>query len=163
MKVKHSIEVSGGIELPSYVCLVENAFAWLDQLVDLSCRRSWCWDEWQGFAAQVSLCGHATLASAHVLYHTGAVSKKDTIFFHTKGGLLSSRFVEPNESDPQSVGTKKSKEGLIDMSFPWITTTPSSDSDIKAISKTLSTAKSVSLGKAFNYLIVSPVHFCRIF
>lgn len=111
----------------------------------------------------MSLCGHATLASAHVLYHTGAVSKKDTIFFHTKGGLLSSRFVEPNESDPQSVGTKKSKEGLIDMSFPWITTTPSSDSDIKAISKTLSTAKSVSLGKAFNYLIVSPVHFCRIF
>src|SRR5215471_10837237 len=37
---------------------------------------------------EVSLCGHATLASAHVLFETGRVQKNDTITFHTRGGEL---------------------------------------------------------------------------
>src|SRR5215467_3255948 len=37
---------------------------------------------------EVSLCGHATLASAHVLFETGRAQKNDTITFQTRGGEL---------------------------------------------------------------------------
>jgi PhzF family phenazine biosynthesis protein len=37
---------------------------------------------------EVSLCGHATLASAHVLFDTGRVSKSETIAFRTRAGEL---------------------------------------------------------------------------
>ena len=38
---------------------------------------------------EVDLCGHATLASAHVLWETGEADPEETIRFHTKSGLLS--------------------------------------------------------------------------
>ncbi len=38
--------------------------------------------------AEVALCGHATLASAHVLRETGRVSGRAPIRFHTKSGVL---------------------------------------------------------------------------
>ena len=37
---------------------------------------------------EVDLCGHATLASAHVLWSEGFVASADTIRFHTKSGTL---------------------------------------------------------------------------
>jgi PhzF family phenazine biosynthesis protein len=37
---------------------------------------------------EVSLCGHATLASAHVLYETGLMDRREPIRFHTLSGLL---------------------------------------------------------------------------
>jgi PhzF family phenazine biosynthesis protein len=37
---------------------------------------------------EVKLCGHATLASAHVLYETGLVKADDEIRFHTRSDLL---------------------------------------------------------------------------
>ncbi len=37
---------------------------------------------------EVALCGHATLASAHVLFQTGKVPAGDTARFHTRSGLL---------------------------------------------------------------------------
>lgn len=37
---------------------------------------------------EVALCGHATLASAHVLWETGALRPEDQARFHTKSGLL---------------------------------------------------------------------------
>ncbi|CAM6088767.1 unnamed protein product [Calypogeia fissa] len=111
---------------------------------------------WFTPATEVSLCGHATLASAHVLYHSGIVGKKDSIFFHTKGGLLSSRLVGPKETDAQAPteDANTPKVELLEMNFPWITTTPAAESYITALHDTLGTAKSVSLAKASNYLIV---------
>jgi PhzF family phenazine biosynthesis protein len=38
---------------------------------------------------EVDLCGHATLASAHVLWETGRVKPGATIRFHTRSGALS--------------------------------------------------------------------------
>lgn len=38
--------------------------------------------------AEVELCGHATLASAHVLWTEEIVSKSEPIRFHTKSGVL---------------------------------------------------------------------------
>ena len=37
---------------------------------------------------EVDLCGHATLASAHVLWSEGCVPRGQEIHFHTKSGLL---------------------------------------------------------------------------
>ena len=38
---------------------------------------------------EVDLCGHATLASAHVLWETGETNLYETVRFHTRSGLLS--------------------------------------------------------------------------
>jgi PhzF family phenazine biosynthesis protein len=37
---------------------------------------------------EVDLCGHATLASAHVLWEEGRVARKEKLRFHTRSGLL---------------------------------------------------------------------------
>jgi PhzF family phenazine biosynthesis protein len=37
---------------------------------------------------EVDLCGHATLASAHVLYETGRLTADAEAVFHTRGGVL---------------------------------------------------------------------------
>jgi len=37
---------------------------------------------------EFDLCGHATLASSHVLWEEGHVSRKEKLHFHTRSGLL---------------------------------------------------------------------------
>lgn len=51
---------------------------------------------------EVDLCGHATLASAYILWETGRLSKQKTARFHTKSGLLTADIVDD----------------LIEMAFP---------------------------------------------
>jgi PhzF family phenazine biosynthesis protein len=51
---------------------------------------------------EVPLCGHATLASAHVLWETGLVAPEAPIQFHTLSGLL----------------TARRSEGWIELDFP---------------------------------------------
>jgi PhzF family phenazine biosynthesis protein len=43
---------------------------------------------WFTPAVEIELCGHATLAAAHVLWETGAVPAADPIRFHTLSGEL---------------------------------------------------------------------------
>lgn len=43
---------------------------------------------WFTPAVEVALCGHATLASAHVLWQDGLLPRDATARFHTKSGLL---------------------------------------------------------------------------
>jgi len=52
--------------------------------------------------AEVDLCGHATLASAHVLWEEDILGKQETARFHTRSGLLSAT----------------RKDGWIEMDFP---------------------------------------------
>ena len=40
---------------------------------------------------EVALCGHATLASAHVLWQEGLARPDETIRFHTQSGVLTAR------------------------------------------------------------------------
>ncbi len=40
---------------------------------------------------EVDLCGHATLASAHILWETGALKPTEAARFHTRSGPLSAR------------------------------------------------------------------------
>ena len=44
---------------------------------------------------EVDLCGHATLAAAHVLWEDGTASKDAPLLFHTKSGLLTATRAEP--------------------------------------------------------------------
>jgi PhzF family phenazine biosynthesis protein len=43
---------------------------------------------WCTPAVEVDLCGHATLASAHVLLEQGVAGAAESIEFHTRGGIL---------------------------------------------------------------------------
>src|SRR5215471_12138661 len=43
---------------------------------------------WFTPVAEVDLCGHATLASAHVLWETGHLKPSEQARFHTRSGLL---------------------------------------------------------------------------
>jgi PhzF family phenazine biosynthesis protein len=43
---------------------------------------------WFTPAVEVALCGHATLASAHILWETGTLQKGEIAQFHTLSGLL---------------------------------------------------------------------------
>jgi PhzF family phenazine biosynthesis protein len=43
---------------------------------------------WFTPAVEVDLCGHATLASAHVLWETGVLRESESARFHTRSGLL---------------------------------------------------------------------------
>jgi PhzF family phenazine biosynthesis protein len=46
---------------------------------------------WFTPAVEVSLCGHATLASAHALWEEQILTPDETARFHTKSGLLTAR------------------------------------------------------------------------
>ena len=50
---------------------------------------------WFTPAVEVDLCGHATLASAHILWESGVLSPEATARFHTRSGLLTA-VKEPN-------------------------------------------------------------------
>jgi PhzF family phenazine biosynthesis protein len=63
---------------------------------------------WFTPAVEVALCGHATLASAHVLWETGRLAAGETARFHTKSGLL----------------TAVAKGAWIEMDFPAIRCQP---------------------------------------
>lgn len=43
---------------------------------------------WFTPSQEVDLCGHATLASAHVLWENGRLKREETIHFETRSGLL---------------------------------------------------------------------------
>lgn len=57
---------------------------------------------WFTPAAEVALCGHATLASAHALWEEGVLSPGEIARFHTRSGLL----------------TADRKDDLIELDFP---------------------------------------------
>src|SRR5436189_772345 len=57
---------------------------------------------WFTPAVEVDLCGHATLASAHVLWEDGLLKPDAQARFHTKSGLL----------------TADRRDGMIELDFP---------------------------------------------
>ncbi|MEX2571890.1 MAG: PhzF family phenazine biosynthesis protein [Gemmatimonadota bacterium] len=58
---------------------------------------------WFTPSTEVELCGHATLASAHVLWEDGHLPADQIAHFHTRSGLLTARKLE---------------DGWIEMDFP---------------------------------------------
>jgi PhzF family phenazine biosynthesis protein len=98
---------------PAAVCLLEapRDEGWMQDVareMNLSetaflVPRSEGWDlRWFTPAVEVDLCGHATLASAHVVWETGRLARDRAAQFYTKSGLL----------------TCVKREGWIEMDFP---------------------------------------------
>jgi PhzF family phenazine biosynthesis protein len=84
---------------------------------------------------EVDLCGHATLASAHVLWEAGLLAKDKEARFHTKSGLLKARKVREE----------------IELDFPATPPTPSSAPE--GLSEALGVVPK-SIGKSrFDYLV----------
>jgi PhzF family phenazine biosynthesis protein len=67
---------------------------------------------WFTPVTEIELCGHATLASAHILWETGLLGPQEPANFHTLSGLL----------------TAKKKGDEIEMDFPAISYEPLSES-----------------------------------
>lgn len=85
---------------------------------------------------EVALCGHATLASAHVIWSAGFHSRDEAIEFHTKSGTLTCRHT----------GT------MIEMDFP---ATPPQRVEPPADLLTALGVSAIDVGKSqFDYLVV---------
>ncbi|KAA0227022.1 PhzF family phenazine biosynthesis protein [candidate division KSB1 bacterium] len=90
---------------------------------------------WFTPVTEVALCGHATLASAHVLWETGLISSHEQARFHTLSGLL----------------TAERQEDWIQLDFP---TTPAAPAAAPPGLAEALGAKPVFAGKnKFDYLI----------
>jgi PhzF family phenazine biosynthesis protein len=98
---------------PAAVCVLAEPAeaAWMQQVAQemnlpetaFLCRQGALFSlRWFTPTVEVDLCGHATLASAHVLWEAGYLSQNATARFSTRSGLL----------------TAVRKEGWIEMDFP---------------------------------------------
>lgn len=83
--------------------------------------------------AEVDLCGHATMATAHVFWETGLVDPGERIGFETLSGRLETR----------------RGDGVIEMDFPAVPTTVLDDEALAAsVAQALRTAEApVALGR----------------
>lgn len=97
---------------PAGVCIVGDADAeWMQHMADeihvsetayLTPAADGYDLRWFTPATEVDLCGHATLASAHVLYTEGYAEPGETLTFHTRSGNLRARLID----------------GMIELDFP---------------------------------------------
>jgi PhzF family phenazine biosynthesis protein len=91
---------------------------------------------WFTPATEVDLCGHATLASAHVLWERGAIAPDRTARFHTKSGLL----------------TADRRGEWIELDFPATIAAPASPPDGLLAALGLDAARFVGRSR-FDYLV----------
>ena len=92
---------------PAGICLFEDQSLTDDQLLAIAAEvnlpeTAFLWPNETGYrlrwftpTVEVSLCGHATLASAHVLWETGRVARQSPIRFQTLSGELTAT-AKPN-------------------------------------------------------------------
>ncbi|KAJ4845624.1 hypothetical protein Tsubulata_041301 [Turnera subulata] len=101
---------------------------------------------WFTPAAEVKLCGHATLATAYILFSKGFV-KSSTIEFVTASGILTAKKVpeikKTNSSGDQNGEAQESY--LIELNFPTVATIECNDVDLVLVSKALGGADIVDL------------------
>lgn len=94
---------------PAAVCLLEapaDEEFMLQTAAEMNLSETaFLWPEQDGYrlrwftpAVEVNLCGHATLASAHVLWETGRLGRGEEARFHTRSGLLRARQAEEDIS-----------------------------------------------------------------
>jgi PhzF family phenazine biosynthesis protein len=109
---------------------------------------------------EVDLCGHATLASAHILYETGRVAPDEQIQFKAKGadltvsksdGWLAMNFprypLTPRASHPDFkslVGFEPVE--LYDSSYNWVVAVANSEEEVRNVSPVFSVLTEAGLG-----------------
>ncbi|KAE8676733.1 Detected protein of confused Function [Hibiscus syriacus] len=101
---------------------------------------------WFTPVAEVRLCGHATLASAHTLFSTGLVNS-DIIEFDTLSGILTAKRVP----DANPINVSKIQNGeinhgfLVELNFPMVPVTHFNSAEISVISKAVNGAPLIEI------------------
>jgi PhzF family phenazine biosynthesis protein len=90
---------------------------------------------WFTPAVEVDLCGHATLASAHILYSSGRLPLAEQARFHTRSGLLTARMVA----------------GWIELDFPSKPVQPAGD--LPDLASALGATPTFTGRNQFDYLV----------
>jgi PhzF family phenazine biosynthesis protein len=90
---------------------------------------------WFTPSIEVDLCGHATLASAHVLWEEGQLQHDETVRFHTRSGIL----------------TASKQRELIWLDFP--ATPPQPVDEMAQLERSLGTAARYVGRTQFDYLV----------
>ncbi|XP_023636548.1 uncharacterized protein LOC17881515 isoform X2 [Capsella rubella] len=107
--------------------------------------------------AEVDLCGHATLASAHCLFSNGLVDT-DKVEFVTRSGILTANRV--SDTSELSDGEVKPGSFFIELNFPVVPTSDINLSDVSSslINKALNGATIVDIKATAtnNILVVLP-------
>lgn len=111
------------------------------------------WDiicEWDSlFFLQVDLCGHATLASAHILFSYNLVDSQ-VVEFATVSGILTAKRV------PLTLELKDESTLLIELNFPVVPTYEiNSIDDLSMFSKALNGATIVDVKATKNDILVN--------
>lgn len=93
---------------------------------------------------QVEICGHATLAAAHILFAYGLV-KSDTVEFSSRSGILiAKRVLETKALNSQD---DWQKDYAIELDFPVVQVVETNFNDVPAISKSLNGASVVEINE----------------
>ncbi|OVA05519.1 Phenazine biosynthesis PhzF protein [Macleaya cordata] len=111
---------------------------------------------WFTTVAEVELCGHATLASAHVLFASGLV-KSSIIEFLTLSGILIARKIPAREKlDGSRLLNGAAEEDFsIELDFPTFSVTECDPTEIPSIPLTLNGASMINIKKtAIGFIIV---------
>jgi len=114
---------------PAGICITDHRdAAWMQSVAVemnqaetafLRSRSDGDWDlRWFTPTVEVELCGHATLASAHVLWSTSRVDRASPIRFHTKSGVLTCQLsgdaIEMDfPAEPAKPVSSPAEEGLL--------------------------------------------------
>ncbi|XWS46797.1 hypothetical protein CRYUN_Cryun14cG0099100 [Craigia yunnanensis] len=101
---------------------------------------------WFTPVAEVKLCGHATLASAHTLFTTGLVNS-NIIEFDTLSGILTAKKVpDVNPTDVSKIQNGGAHECfLIELNFPTVPITEFNSAEVSAISNALNGATLIDI------------------
>ncbi|PHT73244.1 hypothetical protein T459_24029 [Capsicum annuum] len=93
---------------------------------------------------EVEICGHATLAAAHILFAYGLV-KSDTVEFLSRSGILiAKRVLETKALNSQD---DWQKDYSIELDFPVVQVVETNFNDVPAISKSLNGASVVEINE----------------
>jgi hypothetical protein len=95
---------------------------------------------------QVKLCGHATLAAAHILFSSGLVDK-NVIEFVTLSGLLTAKKIPPIDvTGAPNLQNGEAKDGFyIELDFPADPIAEFNSSDTSLISEALNGASIIDI------------------
>ncbi|CAK9175835.1 unnamed protein product [Ilex paraguariensis] len=103
---------------------------------------------WFTPVAEVNLCGHATLAAAHILF-TSDLINADEVEFSTLSGILTAKRVsKAKKLDSSSLQNGEAQGSFfIELDFPVVSTIDFNCAEVAAISKSLNGASVLDIKK----------------
>jgi len=109
---------------------------------------------------EVDLCGHATLAAAHLLF-TAAIVEDDVIVFHTRSGVLKAKKIR-GYGEPSPEGVENCKlppgTGVVELDFPLVAASKCQSAEVEKLSDVLGNVQIVwaGLNSLGDYLVEVP-------